>query len=146
VLSLWYYFWDAAAWSNIVTGTGVCSQAGQQCSGTGLVENPVEVPVGGGWQEYSHVLSLNRPHWSAPRPKKIPVLPTPVPVEEPKYPTIIGYGNLVQPPGQVVGWGENIDVELELIAAIMAAACFDDDIKYTLEITVQPQRKEESAA
>ena len=139
MLSLWYYFWDTSAWSKVVTGTAQCAQANQQAQGTGTVENPVTVPAGGGWAEYQHILSLNRPHWSAPHtPKKTPDIPKPIPVEEPQYPTIVGYGNCVQAPGQVVAWGENIDVELELIAAIMAAACFDD-YTYTLEITVQPQ-------
>jgi hypothetical protein len=135
VLSLWYYFWDAAAWTNAVTGTCACAQAKQECIGQGTVSEVV--PQFGGWAEYQHVLSLNRPHWSAPhRPKKTPDIPKPVPVQEPKPPAIVGYGYNVQAPGQVVAWGENIDVELELIAAIMAVASFDE---YTLEITVQPQ-------
>jgi hypothetical protein len=117
MLSLWYYFWDQAAWSQNVTGTADVRLRGIKCSAVGEV--PSLAPAAGGWKEYEHILSLNRPHWSAPRwPKVDPVL-VPKPEEQP---VIVGSITCSQGHGEVMAEGEMVDQELEMLLAIVIGA------------------------
>jgi hypothetical protein len=106
VLDLWLYFWDPAAWES---GTVTCAQKKQQCSATAEVTEVV--PAAGGWQEYEYVLSLNTPHWSAPRRKP------PQPVQE-----LVATVECVQAKGQVMATADWEDTELEMCMMMFIAA------------------------